>query len=123
MKRSVGPLLVGAHQAVELRAIWQGRKSAAQTARCVAVEVALAREAAPPSEDGQGDHLACTQRCLRAWLLCWPMGVAEVIPHNVKCDEEGVLESTMRGVGSFPCGIGQQADSSEWAPSSQIFAG
>ena len=47
-------LCVGAHQAVELRAIWQGGKSVAQTSRCVAVEVPLARETAPPSEDGLG---------------------------------------------------------------------
>src|SRR5829696_2777699 len=87
---SFDELRVVAHEAVELRAIWQGGKSLAQRARCVAVEVPFARETAPPSEDGQGDHFACTQGGLRAWLLrCWRMGVAEVVGHNVKCGEEG----------------------------------
>jgi hypothetical protein len=100
---SFDELCVGTHEAVELGAIWQGGKSIAQRAPCVAVEVPLARETAPPSEDGQGDHLACTQGCLPAWLLlrCWQMGVAEVVDHNVKCSEEGVLRSTMRRVGSL----------------------
>jgi hypothetical protein len=49
------------------------------------------------------------------------MRVAKIVDHDVKCGEEGVLKSSM-GVGSFPFGIGEQADSSSWAPSSQIFA-
>jgi len=100
-------LLVGAHQAIELRAIWQGRKGALQRGRCVAVEVPLARETAPPSEDGQGDDLACTKRCLRAWLLRWRMGVAEVVHHNVKCGEEGVHIDHEESV-PFPLGSGSK---------------
>src|SRR5215216_3989177 len=87
---SFDELRMVAHEAVELRAIWQGGKSVAQASPCVAVEVPLARETAPPSEDGQGDHLACTQGCLRTWLLRWRMRLAEVVDHNVKCGEEGV---------------------------------
>jgi hypothetical protein len=41
-----------AHQAVELRAIGQGREGVVQTARCVAVEVPLAIEATPSGEEG-----------------------------------------------------------------------
>src|SRR5215208_4998260 len=97
-------LCVGAHRAVELRAIWQGGESVAQAGPCVAVEVPLARETAPPSEDGQGDHLACTQGCLRAWFLCWRMRLAEVVDHNVKCGEEGVHIDHEESV-PFPSGL------------------
>ena len=49
----------------------------------------------------------------------WRIDVAEVVDHDVRCSEEGVLKSTM-GVGSFPFGVGEQADSRLWTPSSQI---
>jgi hypothetical protein len=45
----------GAHQSIELRAIRQGGEGPAQAALSIAKEVALASEAGPPSEDGQGD--------------------------------------------------------------------
>jgi hypothetical protein len=35
------------------------------------------------------------RQLLRCWR-CWQMGVAEVVDHDVKCSEEGVLRSTMR---------------------------
>jgi hypothetical protein len=44
---SLDELCVGAHRAVELRAIWQGGESVAQAGPCVAVEVPLAREKRP----------------------------------------------------------------------------
>src|ERR687897_1022969 len=88
---SFDEICVGTHEAVELRAIWQGGKSIAQAGPWGTGEVPHATEASPPSEDGQGDHLACAQRGLRAWLLRgWRMRVAEVVHHNGKCSEEGV---------------------------------
>jgi hypothetical protein len=104
---SFDELRVGAHEAVELRAIWQGGKSVAQAGPCVAVEVPLAREASPPSEDSQGDHLACAEGRLRTWLLCRQMGVAEVVDHNVKCGEEGV-HVEHEGSVPFPSGSGSR---------------
>src|SRR5215203_5647916 len=48
----------GAHQAVELRAVGQGREGIAQLGVGVAVEVPLAGETAPTGKDGQAKHLA-----------------------------------------------------------------
>jgi hypothetical protein len=79
-----------AHQAVELRAIGQGGEGVAQAPLSVAVEVPLAREATPTSEDGQSDHLAGGEGGLRTGLRVWRMVVAEIVNHNVKCGEEGV---------------------------------
>src|SRR5215216_4584330 len=66
---SFDELRMVAHEAVELRAIWHCGKSVAQAGPCLSVEVPLARKRPPPREDGQGDHLACAEGCLRAWLL------------------------------------------------------
>src|SRR5215207_2273773 len=86
-----------AHQPIELRAGFagQGGESIVQAPSSVAVEVALAAEAAPPGEDGQGDHLALREGSFRAGSLFRRMGVAEVVDHNVECSEEGVLKSSM----------------------------
>lgn len=83
---------VQAHAAVELlRALGQGRKSTAQQVGVgVALEVPLAGEPGPPGEDGQGDHLPCTERRLWCWSHFRRAGVAEVVDHNVECGEEGV---------------------------------
>src|ERR687897_1486767 len=53
---SFDELRVVTHEAIELRAIWQGGKSIAQAAPCVAVEVPLARETSPPSEGVHVEH-------------------------------------------------------------------
>lgn len=81
---------VGAHQPIELRAIGQGGEGVAQATLSVAVEVSLAGEAAPPGEDGQGDHLAVGEGGFGAGPPFGRMGLAEVVGHNVKCGEEGV---------------------------------
>src|SRR5829696_4150425 len=79
-----------AHQPIELRAIGQGGESIVQAPSSVAVEVALAAEAAPPGEDGQGDNLAVGEGRLRAGPPFRWLGVAEVVDHDVECSEEGV---------------------------------
>jgi len=111
-----------AHQAIELGASWQCGEGRAQVGLGVAVEVPLAGEPGPPGEDGQGYDLAFGEGGLGSGPLFRPTGLAEVIGDDVECGEEGVLESTMRGVGSFPFGIGGQADSSVWTPFAQIFS-
>jgi hypothetical protein len=96
----------GAHQAVELGASWQGREGTEQPGFGVAVEVPLAVETGPPGEDGESDDLTFGEGGLGTGSLFWRMGVAEVLNSDVKYGEEGVLKSTIRGVGSFPLGIG-----------------
>jgi hypothetical protein len=66
-----------------------------QAPSSVAVEVAFAVEAAPPSEDGQGDYLGVGEGSFGAGSLFRRMGVAEVLDHDVECGEEGVLRSSM----------------------------
>ena len=55
----------------------------------VAVEVPLAAKAGPTGEDGEGYDLPFGEGRLGARLPFWPMGVAEVIHHDVKCGKEG----------------------------------
>ena len=114
---------MGAHQPIKLRAGFagQGGEGILQPSLGVAVEVPLARETAPASEEGQGNHLALGEGGLRAGPLFWWTGVAEVVCDNVEYGEEGVLRSSMRSR-FLSLGIGEQADSSEWAPSPQLFA-
>src|ERR671916_751385 len=50
---------VETHEAVELRAVRQGRESVPQVSLGIAVEVPLAGEPGPPGEDGEGDDLTC----------------------------------------------------------------
>jgi hypothetical protein len=62
---------VGAHQPIKLRAGFagQGGEGILQPSLGVAVEVPLARETAPASEEGQGNHLALGEGGLRAGPL------------------------------------------------------
>jgi hypothetical protein len=53
---SLDELCTGAHQAVELRAVGEGREGITQFGVGVAVEVPLAGETAPTGNDGQGKH-------------------------------------------------------------------
>jgi len=73
-----------AHQPIELRAVGQGRESVVQVGCCVAVKVPLAAEAAPPTKDGESNHLAGAERGIGPArpLLLWA-GVAEVVHHDV----------------------------------------
>jgi hypothetical protein len=89
-------LCARSHQAVELRAIRQGREGASEMARGVAVEIPLAAKPGPTGEDGEGYDLAFGKGRLGAGLPFWPMGVAEVVHHDVKCGKEGVLRSSIR---------------------------
>ena len=93
---SLDELGTGAHTAVELRAVGQGRESVPQVNRGVAVEVPLAGETAPTRKDGQGDDLTLGEGCLRTGFAFWRLGVAEIICDNVEYGEEGVLKSSMR---------------------------
>src|SRR5215208_222996 len=89
-EESLDEFCAGSHEAVELRATWQGGEGTAQVSLGVPVEVPLASEAAPAGEDSQGYDLARTERCLRSWHSFRCAGVAELIDRNVKCGEEGV---------------------------------
>jgi hypothetical protein len=94
-----------AHQPIELGAIRQGGEGLAQATLSIAKEVALASEAGPPSEDGQGYNLAVGEGWLRTGPLPWRTGLAKVVDNNVECSEEGVHID--HKVGSFPFGIDQ----------------
>src|SRR5829696_3113507 len=83
-------LCARSHAAVELRAIRQGRECLSEVACGVAVEVPLAAKPGPTGEDGEGDDLAFGEGWLGAGLPSWPMGLAEVVHHDVKCGKEGV---------------------------------
>jgi hypothetical protein len=87
---------VGAHQPTQLRAVGQGGEGISQPSLGLGVEVPLARETTPASEEDQGIHLALGEGGLRAGPLFWRMGVAEVVYDNVENGEEGVLRSSMR---------------------------
>ena len=95
------------HQAVELRTIGQGREGASEVACGVAVEVPLAAKAGPTGEDGEGEDLAFGEGRLGAGLPFWPMGVAEVVHHDVKCGKEGVHIDHKSSV-PFPSGSGSK---------------
>src|SRR5829696_3692739 len=83
-------LCARSHAAVELRAIRQGRECLSEVACGVAVEVPLAAKPGPTGEDGEGDDLAFGEGWLGAGLPSWPMGLGEVVHHDVKCGKEGV---------------------------------
>ena len=87
---SLDEFCAGAHQAVELRAVGQGRECIPQLGVGVAVEVPLAGETAPTGKDGQGKHLALGEGGLGTGPPFWRLGVAEVVDHNVEYGEEGV---------------------------------
>jgi hypothetical protein len=75
-----------------------------QVLSSVAVEVALAAEAAPPGKDSQGNDLAIGEGSFRAGSLFRRLGVAEVVDHDVECSEEGV--HIEHGSVPFPSGSG-----------------
>lgn len=121
-RQGLDEIEVKAHQPVELRAMGQGWESPTQVAFGVAIEVSLAGEACPLSEEGQGDHLAGAQRCLGAWgsgTIFGCRGVAKIVHGDVKCGQEGVHHVDHESV-PFLLGIGGQADSSPWASSAQV---
>jgi hypothetical protein len=100
---SLDELRTGAHQAVELRAVGQSGESLAQVSLSVAVEIPLAGETAPTSEDGQGKHLALGEGGFGTGPPFWRLGVAEVVDHNVEYGEEGVHIEHKESV-PFPSG-------------------
>ncbi len=53
---------VGAHQAVELSSLGQGREGRAQVSLGITIEVPLTGEARPAGKDSKGDDLALTER-------------------------------------------------------------
>src|SRR5215208_6315677 len=102
-EESLDEFCARSHEAVELRAAWQGGEGTAQVSLGVPVEVPLAPEAAPAGEDSQGYDLARTERCLRSWHCFRCAGLAELIDRNVKCGEEGVQIEHKSSV-PFPSG-------------------
>jgi hypothetical protein len=87
---SLDELCTGAHTAVELRAVGQGREGFPQVSLGVAIEVPFAGESGPPGEDSQGYSLALGEGGIRARALSRRLGLAEVVGHDVECGEEGV---------------------------------
>src|SRR5919107_1856572 len=87
---SLDELRAGAHKAVELGTLGQGREGVCEAARGVAIEVPLAVETAPTREDGEGDDLAFGEGRIGTGTPSWWSGLAKVVDHNVECGEEGV---------------------------------
>src|SRR5215210_9528800 len=87
---------VEAHEAVELGTVREGRECSSEMGPGVAVEVPFAGESAPAGEDREGDDLALAQG---GWWsgasLFGVLRVAKIVDDDVKCGEEGVLESSM----------------------------
>jgi hypothetical protein len=84
-------LFMTAHQAVELAAVGQSGKGAAQMPIGIAKKVSFRSEDRPLAEDGQGHHFAATQR--GDWprtSLGGQMGFAEIIHRHVQFRQEGV---------------------------------
>ena len=100
---SLDELRAGAYQAIELRAVGQGRESIAQFGVGIAVEVPLARETALTSKDGQGYDLAPAEGCFGTGPSFWRLRVAELVCDNVECGEEGVHVEHEESV-PFPSG-------------------
>src|SRR5215212_588152 len=74
----------------------------------VAVEVSLAGESRPASEDREGNDLALRKGGLGAGTsLLGAVGLAEVIDDNVECGEEGV-HIDHEGSDPFPSGAGSK---------------
>src|SRR5215208_2548513 len=102
---SLDELGTGAHTAVELRAVGQGREGVPQVNGGVAEEVPFAGETAPTRKDGEGDDLTCGEGRLRTGLTFWRAGLAKVVDRNVKCGEEGVHVNHEESA-PFPSGSG-----------------
>jgi hypothetical protein len=85
-----------AHEAIELGTVREGRERPSKMGLCVAVEVPLAGETAPASEDGKGDYLALAEGGLWSGAsLLRALRLAKIVDDDVKCGEEGVLKSSM----------------------------
>src|SRR5919107_6145379 len=102
---SLDELRAGAHKAVELGTLGQGREGVSEAACGVAIEVPLAVETAPTREDGEGDDLAFGEGRIGTGTPSWWSGLAKVVDHNVECGEEGVHIDHEESV-PFPSGIG-----------------
>jgi hypothetical protein len=89
-EESLHELRVRAHQPIELGTLRKGGEGICEVGLGVAVEVPLAGEPRPAGEEGEGDDLARTERCVWSWLPFWCVGLAEVVDRNVECSEEGV---------------------------------
>ena len=87
---------IESHETVELGTVWESRECCSQMACGVAVEVPLAGEPRPPSEDGEGDDFALGEG---GWgsgaSLLGGVRLAEIIHDDVEYGEEGVLRSSM----------------------------
>src|SRR5918995_674728 len=104
-EESLHELRVRAHQPIELGTLGKGGEGICEVGLGVAVEVPLAGEPRPAGEEGEGDDLARTERCVWSWLPFWCVGLAEVVDRNVKCSEEGV-HIEHEGSVPFPSGLG-----------------
>src|ERR687897_690112 len=104
-EESLDELRVRAHQPIELGTLGKGGEGICEVGLGVAVEVPLAGEPRPAGEEGEGDDLARTERCVWSWLPFWCVGLAEVVDRNVKCSEEGV-HIEHEGSVPFPSGLG-----------------
>ena len=104
-EESLDELRVRAHQPIELGTLGKGGEGICEVGLGVAVEVPLAGEPRPAGEQGEGDDLARTERCVWSWLPFWCVGLAEVVDRNVECSEEGV-HIEHEGSAPFPWGLG-----------------
>jgi hypothetical protein len=87
---------IESHETVELGTVWESRECCSVMGLSVAVEVPLAREPRPPSEDGEGDDFALGEGGWRSGAsLLGGVRLAEVIHDDVEYGEEGVLRSSM----------------------------
>src|SRR5829696_1137064 len=96
---------IESHETVELGTVWESRECCSQMDLSVAVEVPLAGEPRPPSEDGQGDDFALGEG---GWLsgasLFGGVRLAEVIHDDVEYGEEGVHIEHVESA-PFPSGL------------------
>jgi len=83
--------------AVEVGTLGQGGKGVREVGLGVAMEVSFADEPGETGEDGEGDSLAVGEESIGSGPPnLRRAGFGEIIHHDVKCGEEGVLESSMR---------------------------
>ena len=68
---SLDELRAGAHEAVELGTLGQGREGVSEAARGVAIGIPLAVETAPTRKDGEGDDLAFGERRIGTGTPSW----------------------------------------------------
>src|SRR5215204_4714850 len=96
---------IESHETVELGTVWESRECCSQMDLSVAVEVPLAGEPRPPSEDGQGDDFALGEGGWRSGAsLLGGVRLAEVIHDDVEYGEEGVHIEHVESA-PFPSGL------------------